>query len=79
MRVTLSAPGGGGVLTASRVMKARRSSCCCLCGALVLVGQRIGQISAGEGREGWAHTACITGRQPKDDPPRTEPKDDLYG
>ncbi len=46
-------------------MKARKRSHCCLCGELVLVGMRIGQISTGEGRGGWAHITCITGRRAK--------------
>jgi hypothetical protein len=40
-------------------MKARRSSYCCLCGSLVLTGQRIGQIDVGDACGGWAHIGCI--------------------
>jgi hypothetical protein len=50
-------------------MKARRSSHCCLCGGLVLTGTRIGLISFGFGRGGWAHVTCIV--RPYTDPMQT--------
>jgi hypothetical protein len=73
-RDTLIPPGGGHLqpgtatralahpprqICAKRVMKARRSSYCCLCGSLVLTGQRIGQIDVGDACGGWAHIGCI--------------------
>lgn len=43
------------MITADRVMKARRGGRCSLCPAAVTVGQQIGRIAAGT----WAHTVCI--------------------
>ena len=43
------------MITADRVMKARRSGRCALCPVAVTVGAQIGRIAAGV----WAHTACI--------------------